>query len=220
MTSTGCVLIHLFATDESHETDVHRHLDLARTVLSDRLVHAVALDDSGEGVSGVWVAANEAPEAVREVADRSPLSARSRWRLAGIDGSLLDGSSSPQNVYASIVLDPAEPPVPFDDPSVTQIVRDQYSWFFPILGQRHVASSWLTHDGVRTAGAITAFTAGSAHEARWFGRLDPWRRIARGVVVRCPPRIFASHATPSGPGTQRLGHFACGKPHSQGEPYP
>lgn len=144
---------------------------------------------------------------------------RDRPRPYGMDGSAIaaPGTTSPA-CFVDLVLYPADPPIPFDDPTILQIFRDFQAWYWPMLGRRETMCETLWYDGVRAAGAILALRADSEQEADDLAASNPWRRLAPGKLLHCPEGVFHLGIAPPGPGTQRTSMFVCGQPSSIAEP--
>jgi hypothetical protein len=138
-------------------------------------------------------------------------------RVAGVDPEALHGDETAAG-YLDLVLDRADPPVPFDDPVVSGIIQSLYRTYLPLLGRRYRAGTVLWHDGVRIDGSWLAFTAADDHQARRLAADNPWRRLAPGFLLRLPGGLIATSRPPAGPETQRSGMFACGKARSVPEP--
>lgn len=205
MSSEACIALFPLSVPEG-ASGAHAHC------ADDRIIKNVRL----EGVSDDWllVAATE-PGPVGAIAGA--------WRaepsIRGIDRSAFAPSHvrSPP-CFVDVVLDRADPPIPFDDPATLQIFRDFQLWYWPMFGTREARCEALWYDGVRTAGSILAFRAGSPEEAEYLASLNPWRRVAPGKLFRCPPGIFDVGVPPAGPGTQRSATFVCGERSSIAEP--
>lgn len=198
------------------------HLARAGERLGDGLVHAAVLEGTrGRAAGCLVVGRRQASAEMRSVAAASPLAGGWWSSLAGADPSLFaaaDPDAEAPAGFLELVLDPAEPSIPFDDPTVMGIMRQQQGWFFPLLGRRHISCGALIADGVRAAGAYVSFSADSEPEAEWLARQDPWRAAGRGYLLRHPGGVFAEASPPPGPGVQRMGTFLCGKPEPASEP--
>ncbi len=189
---------------------------MARELVGDALLHAVALGDvEGFSAGALVVAEKQAAKDLQSLIDRSPLASLCRWWRAGVDRSLFCDPRTDQGGvegFLELVLDPADPPVPFDDPTVVGIMQDQHAWYLSLVGPRHITCGAFIADAVRAAGSFIAFSASSTQEARWLAALDPWRRVAPGRLMRLPAGVFSRQAPPAGPGTQRMGSGICGLP--------
>lgn len=72
---------------------------------------------------------------LRQVAQSSPLSGAWTWRLAGTDPAHFEPGEMPGG-YVDLVLDAAQPPLPFDDPSVVSGMTPMgHKMLTPIPGQ-------------------------------------------------------------------------------------
>jgi|FLYL01.1.fsa_nt_gi hypothetical protein len=141
-------------------------------------------------------------------------------RICGVEAGTLAfaGGADAPACFVDLVLDPADPPLPFDDPTTTGIFQDYQRWYLPLLGDRLVRCAVLWQDGVRAAGSLLAFTARSGHEAGYLASLNPWHRVAEGRLLRSPPGVVAQGVAPPGPGTQRMHNHLCGEPDAVAEP--
>ncbi len=213
MGDAACVLWHV-RPPHSPSSDVRlarSHTAMASTSRGN--LHAAELVDLHGDVKATLVAARGASgKSLAALAQGSPLAGRWPWRVAGADGAIFAGAEAARAApsgYLELALDLAEPPVPFDDPSVVGVLRDQLQWYLPLLGGRHVVCAALAADDARAAGALVAFSASSDGEAQWLAAQDPWRRIAPGMLLRHPGGIFRALQGPPGPGTQRMGSIVC-----------
>jgi hypothetical protein len=212
----GCCLLFTVPDDTSGADQISGHLDLARELLGDAspTVELNAVD----GSASVALAVTHDADALTKLRDRSPLTA-ARHVLCGVDpDAIADGAADSSDGYIDLILDHAEPPIPFDDPTVLGILRDYQRSYLALLGRRYLRCDALWRDGVRAAGAFVAFTAADEDEARWMAAANPWRRVAPGRLLRLPQRVVRTSLPPPGPGTQRSAHFPCAPSRSVSEP--
>jgi len=213
----SCCLLFTVPHDTPDPGRVSGHLELARQLLGDEPAVAVELDAVDTSPS-VFLAIGHDADGVAQLRDQSPL-VNARHVLCGLDpGAIADGTADASGGYIDLVLDPAEPPVPFDDPTVIGIFRDYQRSYLSLLGQRYLRCDALWRDGVRAAGAFVAFTAAADDDARWLAAANPWRRVASGQLLRLPPGVLRDSLPPPGPGTQRNAHFPCAPTRSAPEP--
>lgn len=105
--------------------------------------------------------------------------------------------------WVDLVIVDRDPPVPFDDANVLQIMRDYVGWFLPLLGDRRRSDQIFSHDASRCAGTSVSFTADSRDEAEWIGSHNPWRRVGRGWIFSAPSGLFVRTHPQPGPNIQR-----------------
>lgn len=216
MSDALCLLIDPLDTAQA-DHQAPEHLALAGELVGDPLHFATTLVGVG-GSPGVAIAAASDADALDRLAAESPLQTGRRL-LCAVDPTIVPASDDhAAGGYLELVLDPTTPPIPFDDPTVVGIFHDYLAWYLPMLGPRYLHCQSLWHDGVRVAGAFTAFSAADDDQAGWCAQADPWRRVAPGYLVRLPEGVLHTQPPPPGPGTQRSGHFSCGRTHSIAEP--
>ncbi len=212
----SCCLLFTIVDDTSTDTQITHHLELGHTLLGDDA--PVVELEAPDGTGSVMLAAARDRDALAELRGRTPLAAE-RHVMCGVDPSAIaDGVSRSPGGYVDLVLDPAEPPIPFDDPTVLGVFRDYHRSYLPLLGRRHLRCESLWRDGVRAAGSFVAFAATDDGEAFSLAAANPWRRVAHGRLLLLPPDVLRAAPSPPGPGTQRSAHFPCGHSGSVAEP--
>ena len=212
----ACCLLFTIPGHTDAADQISTHLDLARELLGDASP-TVGLETVDASAS-VALAVGHDPDALTELRDRSPLAA-ARHVLCGVDpDAIADGAADSSDGYLDLVLDPAEPPIPFDDPTILGVFRDYQRSYLTLLAHRYLRCDTLWRDGVRAAGAFVAFTAADDDEARWMAAANPWRRVAPGLLLRLPQGVLRTSLPPPGPGTQRSAHFPCAPSRSVSEP--
>lgn len=120
----------------------------------------------------------------------------------------LPGTSSAKaididHVWVDLVLIEEDPPIPFDDAAVLQVIRDHLGSFLPIVGGRHRGYEVFSHDASRCAGSAILFEAASRPEAEWLAAQNPWRRVGKGTVFPAPRGLFRENPPSPGPSVQR-----------------
>jgi hypothetical protein len=178
---------------------------------SDSFITAIELRPSDGGRSLRMVAASDRSE-LREIAPRSSGSGPPETYVVGLDAAAFSSGHSDETSsggFLQLVLDPSEPPIPFDDPAVLGVMRDQFSWFLPLLGPRYVCGGPLVEDASRARGSFVAFEAAGPDEALWLAAQDPWGRIGTSRLFAYPPGVFRKGSPPPGPGVQRREPFIC-----------
>ena len=168
-----------------------------------RLLAHSALVDAGSGGGHVWLLDRSAWEEALAVASRVGRQIRA---VRVWDAVVAEGSAPPVDQwYVSVSLDLGTPALEFDDPAVSGAIRRTLESYLPLLGRRLIATSTLMSDWRHCCGALTAFEAGSAAEARVLASDDPWRAMFPGRLFRLERAVFRHVPPPAGPNTQRYG---------------
>jgi len=172
------------------------------------------LESIDGGVSLTLIASLDPDELGKIQVDETPGSGSGLTYIVGVDAdSFASGepdAASPEG-FLQLVLDRNEPPIPFDDPAVLGITRDQFAWYLPLVGSRYLGGGALVEDASRARGSFIAFDAVDADEARWLAAQDPWARVGQAFLFRYPAGVFRKGHAPPGPGVQRREPFVCPK---------
>jgi hypothetical protein len=168
-----------------------------------RLLAHSALLDAGSGGGHVWLfdrAAWEEAQAIAAGVGRQIRAVR-MW-----DAIAAEGAASPvDHWYLSASVDLGTAALEFDDPAIGGAIRRTLASYLPLLGRRLIATSTLMSDWRHCCGALTAFAARSAAEARTLAFDDPWRAIFPGRLFRLERAVLQRVLPPAGPTTQRYG---------------
>lgn len=166
-----------------------------------RIVAGSELLDAGSGRGSLLALEHDAWQKTRQLMARQPETRVLRvWdEIVGDDG----GESNDR--YVSLVANPDEAALDFDDPAVAGAERATLAAFLPQIGTSFIAMSTLMNDWFHCSGAITVFRAASPVEAASLVASDPWRALGSHRLYRVRRDMFKRVQPPPGPNTQRYG---------------
>jgi len=192
----GWLTLVLTTTDDRKHEDFREQLRGAGRIVADS-----ELLDAGAGGGSLLALEREAwKEARRLVAGQPEVRVLRVW-----DEIVGDYDAESNDQYVSLVANPDDAAIDFDDPTVAGAERATLAAFLPQMGQSFIAMSTLMNDWFHCSGAITVLKAASQAEAASLAASDPWRALGPHRLYRTRRAAFRRVQPPPGPNTQRYG---------------